>query len=57
MHSINRLKHSARAEWSIGTGGYLSNLEIREILATEDVQEYYTEEAGDILVYAGTEWV
>ncbi|CAK1362346.1 unnamed protein product [Cercospora beticola] len=42
-----------------GVGGYLSNLEIREIIegGQHSVQEYYTEEAGNILVYDETEWV
>lgn len=49
----------ARPGRCTGTGGYLSNLEIREIIegGQFSVQEYYTEEAGDILVYDETEWV
>lgn len=41
------------------TAGYISNWEIQQILDTpgNDVQQYYSDEAGDIVVYNGTQWV
>ncbi|KAJ9374868.1 CAZyme family GH18 [Paecilomyces variotii] len=41
------------------TAGYISNWEIQQILNTpgNDVQQYYSDEAGDIVVYNGTQWV
>ncbi|KAJ0426708.1 hypothetical protein BJY00DRAFT_1086 [Aspergillus carlsbadensis] len=40
-----------------GTQGYISNYEIREIIASNSNVEQYSDEDGDILVYDGTEWV
>ncbi|KAL2118935.1 hypothetical protein VTJ04DRAFT_5894 [Mycothermus thermophilus] len=40
-----------------GTSGYLSNFEIREILATNPTAELYTSDDGDILIYNGDQWV
>lgn len=50
-----------------GTAGYISNYEIREIIANGSssttpssyggVQEYYSEDAGNVLVYNDVQWV
>lgn len=49
----------ARPGRCTGTAGYISNVEIREIIAGGEfsVEEFYSQEAGDILVYDETEWV
>lgn len=43
------------------TAGYISNWEINQIMSNSEwsstVEEYFTEEAGDILVYDSTQWV
>lgn len=39
-----------------GTPGYLANLEIRNIIDENNVQQYSSLEAGDILIYDGN-WV
>lgn len=41
------------------TAGYISNWEIEQILEepTSDAQQYYSDEAGDIVVYNSTQWV
>ena len=48
----------ARAGNCTGTPGYLANIEIRNIIngGEFDAQEFSSQEAGDILVYAGN-WV
>ncbi|KAH7091198.1 glycoside hydrolase superfamily [Paraphoma chrysanthemicola] len=40
-----------------GTQGYISNFEIREIIASKNAQQIKTEEGDEIVVYDGTEWV
>ncbi|KAK4236578.1 hypothetical protein C8A03DRAFT_16799, partial [Achaetomium macrosporum] len=40
-----------------GTSGYISNFEIREIIATNPNMEVHTDDNGDILVYNGDQWV
>ncbi|KAK3303739.1 glycoside hydrolase superfamily [Chaetomium strumarium] len=40
-----------------GTSGYISNFEIREIIATNPNIEMHTDDNGDILVYNGDQWV
>lgn len=49
----------ARPGRCTGTGGYLANAEIREIIngGEYNVQQFSSEEAGDILVYDGNNWV
>lgn len=49
----------ARPGRCTGTPGYLANVEIREIVGSGkfSIEEFYSQEAGDILVYGGTEWV
>ncbi|MCJ1386471.1 hypothetical protein MMC17_009597 [Xylographa soralifera] len=42
-----------------GTAGYISNWEIQQILETpgNNAQQYFSEVAGDILVYDSTQWI
>lgn len=40
-----------------GTRGYISNNEIRQILASGNDVQQHSDDDGDILVYNGTEWV
>lgn len=42
-----------------GTGGYISNVEIRDIIndPSRNVQQYYDNVAGDVLIYDGDQWV
>jgi len=49
----------ARPGRCTGTPGYLANVEIREIISGGQfsIEEFYSQEAGDILVYDETEWV
>ncbi|KAM3566265.1 hypothetical protein ARSEF4850_000773 [Beauveria asiatica] len=46
----------ARPGRCTGTRGYISNFELREIMATADA-EVHSSKDGDILVYDKTEWV
>ncbi|KAH7317126.1 hypothetical protein B0I35DRAFT_461621 [Stachybotrys elegans] len=39
------------------TSGYISNFEIREILATNGNAQLYADEDGDVLVYDDVQWV
>jgi chitinase len=39
------------------TNGYISNFEIREILATKSDVQQYSDKHGDVLVYDGVQWV
>lgn len=39
------------------TGGYISNAEIQEIIDHGNVQQKYTAEGSNILVFNDTEWV
>ncbi|RYP70405.1 hypothetical protein DL771_005526 [Monosporascus sp. 5C6A] len=40
-----------------GTAGYISNFEIREMLATRSDIHRYSDDDGDILLYDGVQWV
>jgi chitinase len=40
-----------------GTRGYISNFEIRELMASKNVQQLKTAEGDEIMVYDGTEYV
>lgn len=40
-----------------GTQGYISNFEIRELIASKNSQQIKTEEGDEIVAYDGTEWV
>lgn len=47
----------ARPGRCTGTAGYISNFEIRELMATDNSVQQYTSDEGDMLVYGGNQWI
>ena len=41
----------------MGTAGYISNYEIRELITTDNSLHQYTSDEGDMLVYGGNQWI